>query len=299
MDMFTQLAVSGVMVGAVYGLIALGFVLIYKSSGVINFAQGELVMMGAYFCYTGLNIMNLPSWLAFIFAFILASILAVVVNRVCIRPLVGQPLLAIIMMTIVLSIGLQAIAILGWKAGQFKLAIFGKDIFFLGNAVIAETSLWAFGLSILGMLVFWTYFRRTKGGLAMRAVAENHQASRSVGVSISTVFSSAWIIASIVGALGGILLATTSGVTLDLSHVGLKVLPVVLLGGLDSIPGALIGGVVIGVSEYMAVGYVDDIMIDLGFQGVGVRDVFPYILAIVILIVRPYGLFGQKRIERI
>lgn len=299
MDMFLQLLLSGIMVGAVYGLIALGFVLIYKSSGVINMAQGEMVMMGAYFCYTGLEIINMPSFLSFFFTFILCTILAIIINRIGIRPLIGQPLLSIVMMTIVLSIALRGITTLAWGAEIWGLRIFGDATISLAGAVFSETSLWAFSLSILGMIVFWLYFQRTKMGLAMRAVAENHQSARGVGVNINAVFSSAWVIAAIVGGLGGILLATTSGVSTDLSHLGLKVLPVVLLGGLESIPGALVGGVIVGIAENMAVGYLEEPISNLGIVGGGLRNVFPYIIAILILVVKPHGLFGQKRIERI
>lgn len=300
MEMLSQLFFSGIITGVIYGLIALGFVLIYKSSGVLNMAQGELVMIGAYVFYTGMEFIGLPVWLSFIFTFIMSAIYGMVINRISIRPLIGQPLLSIIMMTIVLSIGLRGIAILAWQAEIWGIGdILGTGTFNFLSAVFSVQSIWGFALALLGMIVFWLYFQRTKGGLAMRAIAEDHQSARGVGVNINAIFGMAWIIAAIVGALGGILLATTAGVSTDLSYLGLKVLPVVLLGGLDSIPGALVGGVIVGIAENMAVGYLDPIITEWGIVGGGLRGVFPYVIAIVILIFKPYGLFGQKRIERI
>ena len=299
MDMFVQLLISGILVGSVYGLIALGFVLVYKASGILNLAQGELVMIGAYLCYTGVSVINLPVVLAFLFTFAISGIIGVTISRVTIRPLVGQPLLSIIMMTIVLSIALRGISILAWGAETKGLSVFGDRDFNLVGAVISEHSIWACGLSLLAVIVFALYFQRTKGGRAMRAVAEDQQAAQSVGIKVLSVFDNSWLIAAVVGALGGILLASSSGVSTDLSHLGLKVLPVVLLGGLESIRGAIIGGIIIGVAENMAVGYLDPIVSDWGLVGGGLRNVFPYVLALVFLVIRPYGLFGQKRIERI
>ncbi len=299
MDMFIQLLISGILVGTVYGLIALGFVLVYKASGILNLAQGELVMLGAYICYTGISVLHLNVALAFLFTFVIAGVMGIVISRVAIRPLVGQPLLSVIMMTIVLSIGLRGISILVWGAETEGLNVFGHSYYHIAGAVISEQSIWAFALSVLAVIAFAIYFQKTKGGRAMRAVADDQQGAQSVGIKIVNVFDHSWLIAAVVGALGGILLASGSGVSIELTHLGLKVLPVVLIGGLDSIQGAIVGGVIVGIAENMAVGYLDPVVSDWGLIGGGLRNVFPYILALFILVVRPYGLFGQKRIERI
>lgn len=299
METFLSLSISGIMVGAIYGLIAIGFVVLFKSSGILNLAQGEFVILGAYICWTSFAFLGLPLWLSFILTIIASVILGMLIERIAMRPLIGQPLLAIIMMTIVLSAGLKGVAVLFWSGEVAGLNIFPLEPVNIVGVPISQNLLWSFGLAMLGVISFWLYFQYTRSGLAMRAVAEDHQASRSAGVRIESVFAISWIIAALVGGLGGILLATTAGVGLHLGALGLKVLPVVILGGLESIPGAIVAGLIIGVVENLAVGYLDPIIVNWGMVAGGLKEVVPFMVMLLILMIKPHGLFGLTRIERI
>lgn len=299
METFLSLFISGIMVGAIYGLIATGFVVLFKSSGILNLAQGEFVILGAYIFWTSVAFFGLPLWLSFILTFLVAVILGMLIERIAMRPLIGQSLLAIIMMTIVLSAGLKGIAVLFWAGEIAGLSIFPLEPVNIVGVPISQNMLWSFGLAMLGVIGFWLYFQYTRQGLAMRAVAEDHQASRSAGVRIESVFAISWIVAALVGGLGGILLATTAGVGLHLGALGLKVLPVVILGGLESIPGAIVAGLIIGVVENLAVGYLDPIIVNWGMVAGGLKEVVPFMVMLLILMIKPHGLFGLTRIERI
>jgi len=299
LDMFLQLVLSGVMVGSVYGLIALGFVLIFKASGVINLALGELLVWGAFISWTFLD-MGLPVWIAIPITLVFCALLGMVIERLALRPMIGQSVFAIVMMTIALSIVLKYSAMLVWGAEQRGLPkVFPIKAINLGDIVLSEQLVWIFFISIAMVILFSLFFSRTKSGLAMRAVAENHKVAQSVGVSVKRVFSISWAICAVIAGLGGFLLASFSSVNFDLAELGLMALPVVLLGGLDSIHGAIIAGIVIGISQNLAGGYIDPYLIEHEILAGGIKGIFPFIIMIIVLMVKPHGLFGQKRIERI
>lgn len=290
MELFIQLTLTGLTNGVILALAALGFVLIYKSSDIINFAQGEFLLIGAYVIYAMVAQFGLH-WSAGMLVTILIAIgLGVVVERLVLRPMIGEPTISVIMVTIGLSSLLEAIvsAIWGNLPRAFPAFIPSQPISILG-ATISEDRLWALAIAVLLLTAFSFFFRRSREGIAMRAVADDQQAALSMGISVQKIFAWAWSIAAVTAAIGGALVANIVGVSAELSGFGLRVFPVVILGGLDSIPGAIVGGVIIGLLEAYTGGYI----------GQGLNQVLPFIVLVVILMVRPYGLFGQEIIERV
>jgi branched-chain amino acid transport system permease protein len=293
MDRFIQLALSGIANGAIFALVALGFVLIYKSSDVINFAQGELLLIGAYLTYAMVEQFGLWWPAGVIIAVVLAAIVGVLIEQLVLRPLIGEPVISVIMVTIGLSSLLRAIVGAIWgvtprPAPQFL----PTDTATILGANVGVDRIWAFGLAITLFVILTLFFRYSREGIAMRAVADDQQAALSMGISVKKVWAVAWAIAAITAAVGGILLMSIfGGVSGTIARVGLIVFPVVILGGLDSIPGAIIGGLIIGLLQSFAGGYLPPEW--------GLGEVVPFIVLLLILLVRPYGLFGQRIIERV
>lgn len=295
MTFFLQLVVTGLAQGMVYALIAIGFVIILKCSEVFNIAQGHFVLMGGYLGYTLLVPLGLPIWAALLLAIATAAVMGVAIERLMLRPLVGQPVLAVVMMTIALSTVLGGLATLIWGA-EYKTyhGLLPTLNLTVGAVSIPSESLIGLIVSVVCVALLMLLFRYTKIGLAMRATAEDLQVVQSVGVKVTTVYAVSWIIASVVGVIGGILLGGVSGVNMDLANIGLKAFAVVLLGGVDSIGGSILAGVILGMLENVAAGYLDPLL-----PGGGLAQVFPFFIMIVVLIFRPYGLFGLARIERV
>lgn len=295
MTFFLQLVVTGLAQGMVYALIAIGFVIILKCSEVFNIAQGHFVLMGGYLGYTLLVPLGLPIWAALLAAIATAAVMGLAIERLMLRPLVGQPVLAVVMMTIALSTVLGGLATLIWGA-EYKTyhGLLPTLNLTVGAVSIPSESLIGLIVSLVCVALLMLLFRYTRIGLAMRATAEDLQVVQSVGVKVTTVYAVSWIIASVVGVIGGILLGGVSGVNMDLANIGLKAFAVVLLGGLDSIGGSILAGVILGMLENVAAGYLDPLL-----PGGGLAQVFPFIVMIVVLIFRPYGLFGLARIERV
>ena len=290
MDLFIQLSLTGLTNGAILALAALGFVLIYKSSDVINFAQGEFLLIGAYVIYAMIVQFGMHWTIGMVLTILIAIALGVVVERLVLRPLIGEPIISVIMVTIGLSSLLRAIVSTIWGnlPKAFPSFIPTKPVH-IGPATVGADRLWAIVIAVLMLWLFNFFFKRSKEGIAMRAVADDQQAALSMGISVKKIFAWAWSIAAATAAIGGALVANIVGVSGELSGFGLRVFPVVILGGLDSIPGAIIGGIVIGLLEAYTGGYI----------GHGLNQVLPFIVLIIILMVRPYGLFGQEIIERV
>lgn len=292
MDFFLQLLVNGISLGFLYALSALGFVMIFKSSSVLNFAHGELLAIGAFMFLVLSAWAKLPIVLAFALTLIGSFALGFVIERLFLRPLIGEALIEVIMLTVGL-------------AAMFKglmLFIFGGDIHdypeFLpaglsmkwGNIQIPSVYVATFIIGILFLIIFGLFFKYSSQGIYMRSVADNQPAALSLGVHVKRVFAMSWAIAALVCAMSGIVLGIINGINVhELSSVGLKVFPVVILGGLDSIGGAIIGGVIIGLLETFTAGYIST----------SLREVIPYIVLVIILMVKPYGLFGLVEIERV
>ena len=295
MTFFLQLVVSGVSLGMVYALVALGFVIILKCSRAFNIAQGHFVMIGGYLGYTFLVTFNLPIWASLLLAILVAIMMGLLIERLTLRPLVGQPELAVIMMTIALASVLEGLATLIWGA-QYKTyhKVLPTVTLKLGEISIPPESLIGLTVSIVAVAILLLFFRYTKIGLAMRATAEDLKVVQSVGIRATTVYAVSWVIACVVGVIGGILSGAVSGVMIALSQVGLKAFAVVLLGGVDSIGGAIVAGIIVGVLENVAAGYLDPLL-----PGGGLAQVFPFIVMIIVLVFRPHGLFGMARVERI
>lgn len=295
MNFFLQLVVTGLSLGMVYALVAIGFVIILKCSNAFNIAQGHFVLIGGYLGYTFLVPFGLPIWASLLLAIAVAVVMGLLIERLAIRPLVGQPELAMIMMTIALATVLEGLATLIW-GGEYKTyhGVLPTLTLKLGQISIPPESLIGLIVSITAVALLMALFRYTKIGLAMRATAEDLQVVQSVGIKATTVYAVSWVIACVVGVIGGMLLGGVSGVMIPLAEIGLKAFAVVLLGGVNSIGGAIVAGIILGVLENVAAGYLDPLL-----PGGGLAQIFPFVVMIIVLVFRPYGLFGLVRIERI
>ncbi len=296
MNFFLQLVISGFALGMIYALVAIGFVLILKCSKAFNIAQGHFVMIGGYLGFTFLVMFNMPVWAAILAAIATAIILGLLIERLTLRPLVGQPILAVIMMTIALAVILEGLATLVW-GGEYKTyhGLLPTLTIKVGELSIPPDTTLGLIVSIVVVAILMILFRYTKSGLAMRATAEDEQVVQSAGIKVTTVYALSWVIAAVAGVVAGIILGGVSGVMIPMAEVGLKALAVALLGGVDSIGGAIIAGIIIGVSENVAAGYLDSLLP----AGGGLANVFPFIVILIVLIFRPHGLFGLAEIERI
>ena len=291
---FFALLLNGASIGLMYALIALGFVLVYKATDAINFAQGEFVMMAGLIAAVIVGIEGMP-----LIAAILATVAIMVgfgfgLERVVLRPLLGRPVVAVIMATIGLAAMLRGLApvIFGGETRAVSLPVCDEPIV-IGPASLPPIQVAGAVVAVLFFLAFTWFFKKSRMGVAMRAVADNQQVAQAMGINVERYFALAWAMAGIVSAVGGIVWGSMLGVDVHLALVGLKVFPVVILGGLDSIGGALVGGLIIGIVENLAAGYLDP------YVGGGTKDFAPYVLMIVVLMIKPYGIFGKRRIERV
>ena len=289
---FMQFLVSGLAMGSIYALVALGFVLIYKSTSILNLAQGEFLMVGAYICLS----MTLDFGLNFIASFVLTLIFSVIlglaVERLVLRPLIGEPIISVIMVTLGLTYILRGAVIMLWGNDIRQFNIFPEEPIDLWGVKITYLYLWSMSISLILLTFFAIFFKYARTGIFMRAVADHQTASQSMGISVKRVFAISWCIAAVVSSIGGILVGNIGGVGVDLSYIGLKVLPAVIFGGLDSILGAIVGGLVVGILEFLSAGYLDPYIPAL-------NEVFPFIVLVLVLMIKPYGLFGTEEIERV
>jgi branched-chain amino acid transport system permease protein len=288
------LLTNGILIGLMYSLIALGFVLVYKATDAINFAQGEFVMLSGFIVAGGLMVWGVPLWIAVGLALVLMIAFGFVLERVMLRQLIGRPVIAVVMATIGLAAILRGVGPFVIFSGTKPLPLPIRDEpFTLGPLFLPPIQLLGAGVSLAFLAGFGWFFLRSRKGIAMRAVADNQQVAMAMGIDVERYFGVAWAMTGIVSALGGILWGNLLGVDVNLALVGFKVFPVVILGGLDSIPGAIIGGLLVGIVENVAAGYVDP------YVGGGTKDFAPYVLMILALMIRPYGIFGKRIIERI
>ena len=296
MTFFLQLMVSGFALGMVYALIAIGFVIILKCSKAFNIAQGHFVMIGGYLGFTFLVTFHLPVWASLLAAIAVAIVIGLLIERLTLRPLIGQPVLAVIMMTIALATVFEGLATLIW-GGEYKSyhGVLPTITLKIGEISIPPEMLIGIMVSVVTVAILMLLFRYTKSGLAMRATAEDEQVVQSAGIRVTTVYALSWVIACVVGVISGIILGGVSGVMVGMSQVGLKAFAVVLLGGVNSIGGAIVAGITLGMLENVAAGYLDPLLP----AGGGLANVFPFIVIIIVLVFRPHGLFGLVEIERI
>jgi len=304
-----QQVVTGLLNGGIVAIIALGIVLIYRSSEVFNFAHGHLVMLGAFLTWwfaggmeTGKEIFNLPLWGAIPMAIIVMAGLGLLIERLTLRPMTGQPLLAIILMTLGLAQFLEGSAAIIFGSepkNNFPAPFTASDVIRIpfpgafNDAIILKQALLATSVvDIIAAVAFMLFFQYTRIGLAMRATSEDHELARGIGINVPRVFGISWAIAGIIATIGGVLLATITGVSINLATVTLIAFPAILLGGLESFHGAIIGGLLVGLAQALVQAS--------SVQAVrNSSEIAPYVLLLIVLILRPEGLFGEKRIERI
>ncbi len=291
-----QFVITGVTVGMVYALIALGFVLIWKSSGIANLALGQLVLICSWFTYAMLVQAGLPVWLGFAAVLAFSLVMGWLIERVVLRPLIAQPILSLITVTLGLAYFIQGLVgiIWPWSVDSFRSAFRfpGKPIP-IGSAWVSHEYLWAAGISLVVFLILTLFFRYHKMGIAMRATADDQLAVQACGIPVTKIFSRSWMFTCVLAAVGGLLMSSIGGITYGLVETGLKSFSVVILGGLDSFLGAMIAGPIIGLAENLGGGYLTPL------TWPGVREVIPFFIIIIVMFLKPYGLFGEQRIERI
>ena len=291
---FALLMSNGILIGLMYSLIALGFVLVYKATDAVNFAQGEFVMIAGFVVVGALSVLGAPLWLSVAAALASMVVFGFVLERVVLRKLIGRPVIAVVMATIGLAAILRGLGPFTIFSGTRPLPLpISDEPFVVGPLFIPPIQLVGGTVSLVFLAAFGWFFLRSRQGIAMRAVADNQQVAMAMGIDVQRYFGLAWAMTGIVSALGGVLWGNLLGVDVNLSLVGFKVFPGVILGGLDSIPGAIVGGLIVGIVENVAAGYIDPVV------GGGTKDFAPYVLMIVALMIRPYGIFGKRIIERI
>lgn len=288
--MLLQVLFSGLALGSIYGLVALGFTVVFKATEVFNFAQGMFVVCGAFFAVTAITLLKLPFPLALLFIVASAALLGALIHALLIQPLAGRPMLSVIMLTIALSIAMRAaIEIFYGPQGRNLVTPLPNGIFLIGNVRISQLHLTAALVSWACMAGFGAFFRFTSVGLLMRATADGHEAAVVSGVNVNLMNRLAWAIGSTLAAIGGLFLGQLQIVSTDLESIGLLALPAVVIGGLQSIPGAIVGGLLVGLIEQLAATYISPKS----------SDILIYGLLLIILLVRPWGLFGQRELGRV
>jgi branched-chain amino acid transport system permease protein len=303
MEVLFNLLVSGIMVGSIYALVALGWVLIYKCSGVLNLAMGELTLIGAYVCLSLFTWFQRPighGTTAFVLALagtlVVGAVLGLLTERVFLRKMIGEPVLSVIMVTVGLSFFFKGVVEFLWGTDTrvFTPEVFSKKpIPIWGSIYVDSVYLWSFVAAIILLLIFVSFFKYTRWGLAMQATADDEMAALSLGVSAKYVYALAWAIAFMAAGVGGTLLGNVNGVNISVGYLGLLVVPAVVLGGLNSVPGAIVGGIIIGVLQNLADGYLSE------FTPGGVKEVAPLAFMVIVLLFKPFGLWGWERIERV
>lgn len=294
MDVFLMTLTTGIMVGGIYALIALGWVLIYKCSGVLNLAMGEMTLIGAYISLSFYS-MGIPFLPALLLSLVVGLILGILTERIFLDRLIGEPVLTVIMVTVGLSFFFKGTVefIWGTDTRVFTPPVFSLEPFIIGPLIIGRIYLWSFLAAMLLLCVFVCFFKYTRWGLAMQATADDEMAAVSLGVSARFVYAASWAIAFMAAGVGGTLLGNINGLNISVGYLGLLVLPAVVLGGLNSVPGAIVGGIIIGILQNFCGAYLDKY-----FPG-GVKEVAPFVFMAIFLLFRPHGLWGWERIERV
>ena len=306
MQFFLEVLIAGLLSGVMYSLVALGYVLIYKASGVFNFAQGAMVFFAALTA-VGLHDMGLSLWLAVPLTMVAMIVLGLVTEKFVLRPLVAQPEITLFMATIGLSFFIEGLAQAIWGASVRGLELGIGDVplewlMEVTGMAISQFDLIAAGIAAALVAALALFFSRTKVGRALRAVADDHQAALSVGIPLQHIWGVVWAVAGFVALVAGLLWGARNGVQFALTFVALKALPVLILGGFTSVPGAIVGGLIIGASEKLAEVFVPPLLqqlFDTSMNLGGIEGWFPYVLALLFLLVRPEGLFGERIIRRI
>lgn len=290
MNYFLELLVSGLAVGAIYGLVAMGFAVIYKATGIVNFAQGEMGMLTAYTTWSLATMLGTGSLATVVLAIVVGALLGLLCERLIMRPMLGEPVLSVVLVTIGLAVVLRSVVTIIWGASPHKFEVTGADeIVSMGGIGLRVSQLGVLGALLLAVAGFWYFLGHSRLGVAMRAVAADEKTARLMGVSTARVQAVAWACASGLAGLAGALFAVIYGLTPTVFELGLKAFPATVLGGFDSVLGSGLSGLIIGVLENMTGGYLSS----------SLKEIAGFMLILVVLMVRPFGLFGEKRIERV
>lgn len=287
---FTEVTLAGLGTGGLYALTGLAFVIIYKSTGVVNLAIGEMLMLGAYLCFGLATSLGLPMWLAILLAILASGLTGAVIEKVAIRPMLGESAISVFMVTVGLSSVLIGLVELIWTANPRRMPEFmPDDAIFIGEAFVPSKVFYGFFVTVILIAITLLIFRYWRGGVALRATASDQPAAYSMGINVPKVFSLSWIVAAMIAAVSGVVVGAIGGISPSMGIFGLSVLVVVIVGGLDSILGALVAGMCIGLIEAWA----------SGFLGGEFKIIATFLVLIVVLMIRPYGLFGTRQIERL
>lgn len=282
--------VSGVAIGAIYGLVAMGFAVIYKATGLVNFAQGEMSMITAYIAWTLAGTVPGNPWLVVGGALAASILMGLAIERIIMRPMLGEPVFATVMVTIGLAVILRSATLLIWDPYPHALQIgVGREIVQLGDTGVRSAQLAVMATLALALAAFWAFFRYSRIGKAMRAVASDERAAQLMGISASRIHATAWVASSAIAGIAGVFFALLYDVSPNMFHVGLKAFPATILGGLDSVLGSGFGGIIMGVAENLAAGYLTP----------SVKEITGFVVIIAVLMIRPFGLFGEREIERV
>lgn len=290
MGYFLDLVISGLMVGSLYGIIAMGFAMIYKATGVVNFAQGEVLMLVAYIAYTLTTLIEMPFWMLLPATIMIGMIVGLIVEFLFIRPMIGEPVFSTVMVTIGLAVFIRSLVVLLWDAFPHEFVTsLPEEIIEISGVRLYPSQIVAFAIYLLFMVTFWGFFRYSRIGIAMRAVANKETVALLMGIRIKHIYAVAWALSSVIAGIAGVLFASIYDIDPTISSMGLNAFPAAILGGLDSVLGSGFGGLIIGVVENLTGGYLST----------GLKSVSGFVVIILVLMVRPYGLFGEPEIERV
>ncbi len=290
MQYLVQLLISGLAVGAIYGLIAMGFAVIYKSTGLVNFAQGEMTMIVAYTAWSISTTVSGNVFVVAVGAIAASLLLGLVIERVVMRPMLGEPIFATVMVTIGLAVILRSSITFIWDAYPHGIDLgVGREIWRVGSIGMRSGQIAVIAALLLLLAAFWTFFRFSKFGIAMRAVAADDRTALLMGISATRVHAIAWAASSVIAGIAGVFFAVTYDLSPAMYQLGLKAFPATILGGLDAVLGSGVGGILIGITENLAGGYL----------GSGMKEVSGFAMIIVVLMIRPFGIFGDRDIERV
>ncbi|MFT3804471.1 MAG: branched-chain amino acid ABC transporter permease [Burkholderiaceae bacterium] len=290
MNYLIELVASGLAVGAIYGLVAMSFAIIFKATGIVNFAQGEMGMLTAYTSWSVATTLGTDAVSTILVAVVVGALLGLICERLIMRPMLGEPVLSVVLVTVGLAVVLRALVTLIWGAAPQKFGVEGADaIVHLAGIGLRASQLAVIAVLLIAIAGFWFFLRHSRFGVAMRAVAADEKTARLMGVSTARVQAVAWASASALAGLAGAFFAVIYGLAPALYEIGLKAFPATVLGGFDSVLGSAFGGLFIGVLENLVGGYLPSTL----------KEIAGFLLILVVLMVRPFGLFGEKRIERV
>lgn len=290
MSYFIELVVSGLAIGAIYGLVAMGFAVIYKSTGIVNFAQGEMGMLTAYTSWSIATLLGTNAIATVLVAVVVGAVIGLLCERLVMRPMLGEPVLSVVLVTVGLAVVLRSVVTMIWGAAPHKFAVDGADTLVdVGGIGMRSSQIAVIGMLLVAIAGFWFFLRKSRFGVAMRAVAADEKTARLMGVSTARVQSAAWAAASGLAGLAGAFFAVIYGLAPTLYELGLKAFPATVLGGFDAVLGSAVSGLAIGVLENLVGGYMPSTL----------KEIAGFVLILVVLMVRPFGLFGEKRIERV